>query len=347
MNNMQFSMVTKIEFLKFRGDDVMGWLFKCEQFFKVDNIVDDHKVNLISIHLHDIALMWHRQFVRIMGENLGWAMYRQVILQRFGLAYDDPLAEIKKIKHVKSVQDYIDEYDKLLRRVELSEEKIISFFMAGLKNDVEVAMRMFNQRSLAELYGLAKLQEANLNALREKNKTPLLPTPIFTQSNSPYTNSPKPMQLPAPNSDVFIGSFASNEEIEAKWEEEQEDRDCQLTDVINMLGSEEETTPHISLNALIGRSIQSTPTVLNPLLEEYADVFAIPKELPPFRSHDHKIPLKEGTPPINIKPYRHPPIIKDAIESMVQELLESGVIRHNQSSFSYLVVMVNKKDGSC
>ncbi|GJT79236.1 reverse transcriptase domain-containing protein [Tanacetum coccineum] len=92
--------------------------------------------------------------------------------------------------------------------------------------------------------------------------------------------------------------------------------------------------------------IQSAPTVLNPLLEEYDDVFAIPKELPPFRSHDHKIPLKEGTPPINIKPYRHPPIIKDAIEIMVQELLESGVIRHNQSSFSYLVVMVNKKDGS-
>ncbi|GKE25558.1 hypothetical protein Tco_1440942, partial [Tanacetum coccineum] len=27
----------------------------------------------------------------------------------------------------------------------------------------------------------------------------------------------------------------------------QEDRDCQLTDVMDMLGSEEETTPHISL----------------------------------------------------------------------------------------------------
>ncbi|GJZ28888.1 retrotransposable element Tf2, partial [Tanacetum coccineum] len=41
--------------------------------------------------------------------------------------------------------------------------------------------------------------------------------------------------------------------------------------------------------------IQSAPTVLKTLLEKYADVFAIPKELPPFRSHDHKIPLKEGT----------------------------------------------------
>ncbi|GKB92246.1 putative mitochondrial protein [Tanacetum coccineum] len=72
----------------------------------------------------------------------------------------------------------------------------------------------------------------------------------------------------------------------------------------------------------------------------------IPNCLPPKRGHDHKIPLKEGTQPINIRPYRHPPTQKDAIESMVKELLDSGVIRHSQSSFSSPVVMVKKKDGS-
>ncbi|GKF93223.1 gypsy/ty3 retroelement polyprotein [Tanacetum coccineum] len=135
LNNMQYSRVTKIEFPRFRGEDVRGWLFKCEQFFKVDGVAEDQKVNLISIHLHDIALMWHRQFVRLMGDNVPWGAYRQAILQRFGLAYDDPLAEIKKVKHVKTVQEYIDEYDKLLCRVELSEEQSISFFLAGLQNE--------------------------------------------------------------------------------------------------------------------------------------------------------------------------------------------------------------------
>ncbi|GJY99299.1 hypothetical protein Tco_0516729 [Tanacetum coccineum] len=66
MNNMQYSRVTKIQFLKFGGEDVRGWLFKCEQFFKVDEITAD-----------------------------------------------------QKSKHVKYVQDYFDEYDKLLCRVEL------------------------------------------------------------------------------------------------------------------------------------------------------------------------------------------------------------------------------------
>ncbi|GJU29930.1 hypothetical protein Tco_1173519 [Tanacetum coccineum] len=44
--NSQFSRVTKIEFPKFRGEDVRVWLFKCEQFFKVDNIAKDCKIEL-------------------------------------------------------------------------------------------------------------------------------------------------------------------------------------------------------------------------------------------------------------------------------------------------------------
>ncbi|GJZ03206.1 gypsy/ty3 retroelement polyprotein [Tanacetum coccineum] len=48
--------------------------------------------------LQDIqALM---QFMILMGENITWAMYREAILQRFGLAYDDLLTEIKKLKLV-------------------------------------------------------------------------------------------------------------------------------------------------------------------------------------------------------------------------------------------------------
>nr|GEX95434.1 reverse transcriptase [Tanacetum cinerariifolium] len=133
------------------------------------------------------------------------------------------------VKHVKFVQEYIDEYDNLLCRVELSEEQSISLFLAGLQNDVEVAVRIFKPRLLAELYGLAKLKKATLNAMKSKNMIPLLPNSRFSGSNSTYPNNPKP---------------------------------------------------------------------------------------------------------------------KDAIESMVQELLDYGVIRHTQSPFSSPIVMVKKNDGS-
>lgn len=101
---MRFSRVTKVEFPRFGGEDVRGWMFRYDQFYKVDNVADESKVNLISIHLYDIALMWHREFIRIMRYNVTWPMYREAILQRFGLAYYDPLAEIKKLKHKGTVQ---------------------------------------------------------------------------------------------------------------------------------------------------------------------------------------------------------------------------------------------------
>jgi len=44
---------------------------------------------------------------------------------------------------------------------------------------------------------------------------------------------------------------------------------------------------------------------LTVLQEEYREVFEEPRSLPPPRSHNHNIPLKEGSNPINLGPYRH------------------------------------------
>nr|GEU70217.1 PsbP domain-containing protein 3, chloroplastic isoform X1 [Tanacetum cinerariifolium] len=84
------------------------------------------------------------------------------------------------------------------------------------------------------------------------------------------------------------------------------------------------------------------------LLASFEDVFAIPNTLPPHRNHDHRIVLQEGVPPVKIRPYKHPPTQKDAIELMVKELLETGVIRPSHSPFSSPIVMVKKMEpGGC
>lgn len=53
------------------------------------------------------------------------------------------------------------------------------------------------------------------------------------------------------------------------------------------------------------------------LIDKYSKVFSIPTSLPPHRAHDHKIILKEGTSPINVRWYRYPTIQKDEIEKQV------------------------------
>jgi hypothetical protein len=70
------------------------------------------------------------------------------------------------------------------------------------------------------------------------------------------------------------------------------------------------------------------------------------KGLPPTRSHDHRILLKEDSTPVCVRPYRYPYFQKIEIEKIVRELLQSGVIRPSQSPFSSPVLLVRKADRS-
>jgi hypothetical protein len=93
-----------------------------------------------------------------------------------------------------------------------------------------------------------------------------------------------------------------------------------------------------------------TPSVsqdLQAILYKHQLVFSTPKGLPPSHGvHDHSIPLVLGILPPNIYMYRHPFSQKNEIEKMVQELLNVGLIHPSTSPYSYLVVMVLKKEGS-
>lgn len=42
------------------------------------------------------------------------------------------------------------------------------------------------------------------------------------------------------------------------------------------------------------------------LLEDFKDIFAEPKDLPPFRAVEHQIVLKEGSQPFKMQPYKYP-----------------------------------------
>ena len=82
------------------------------------------------------------------------------------------------------------------------------------------------------------------------------------------------------------------------------------------------------------------------MLEEYSDVFVASTSLPPAREIDHKIPLKDGTEAINVRPYRYAYFQKTEIENQVQDMLNAGLIRLSTSPFSSPVLLVKKKNGT-
>jgi len=88
-----------------------------------------------------------------------------------------------------------------------------------------------------------------------------------------------------------------------------------------------------------------TPKIQH-LLQSYPAVFAEPHGLPPARPHDHHIPLIPNTHPVNVKPYHYPHSQKEAMITLIQDMLREGTIIPSNNPYSSPVLLVRKKDGS-
>ena len=129
-----------------------------EQFFLLDKTLEQSKISVVSLHLEGSALHWHKNYLKLKGRVPLWTEYVLAMKVRFGaLAYEDPMAEIKKLRQMGSVHDYLQSFDALLDRVQLGEDQAVSCFIAGLRHEIEIMVRMFNPKSLQKAYSLAKL----------------------------------------------------------------------------------------------------------------------------------------------------------------------------------------------
>ncbi|KAG5716111.1 hypothetical protein E4T56_gene10872 [Termitomyces sp. T112] len=88
--------------------------------------------------------------------------------------------------------------------------------------------------------------------------------------------------------------------------------------------------------------------VVPPEYHEFTNMFSegSAKELPPHRSYDHKIDLKEGTSPLFGKIYNMSEIELRALKEYLDNMLGKGFIRPSISAAGALVLFAKKKGGS-
>ncbi|XP_074377189.1 uncharacterized protein LOC141718709 [Apium graveolens] len=100
-----------------------------------------------------------------------------------------------------------------------------------------------------------------------------------------------------------------------------------------LLGGE---TVTIKGNPSLGRTEISLKAMVRHLKKEKGG-------LPPSRTHEHSIVLKEGSDPVNVRPYHYPQVQKDEIENLIRDMLMAGIIRVSNSPFSSPVLLVKKR----
>ncbi|GFS45713.1 hypothetical protein Acr_00g0097650 [Actinidia rufa] len=137
----------KLHFPKFTGEDPTGWIYRAEQYFEFQG---------------------SRQ----------WTEFTTALLCRFGpTEYENPSESLTRLKHTTTVSAYQEEFEKLSQLIDaLPDSHLIGIFIAGLKDEVHLDVKLTNPHTLSEAIGIARLVE-ECNSLQKKPTASLLGPP--------------------------------------------------------------------------------------------------------------------------------------------------------------------------
>lgn len=117
----RFGRLGRLDFPKFNGEDVEGWVLKCNHFFDVDHTAEHMKLHYAIVSLEGKALQWHQGYLKSHDqpvENISWDEYVRSITTRFSLSLlEDAMEELKNLHQTGMLQEYCDTFDGLLNKV--------------------------------------------------------------------------------------------------------------------------------------------------------------------------------------------------------------------------------------
>ncbi|XP_073265974.1 uncharacterized protein [Populus alba] len=253
-------------FPTFNGGDVHKWLFKCTQYFEIEEVADDEKLQIASYYLDGVALYWHQNFLKSLGDQkTSWEDYVEAICYRFG-ERQDPLEELRELRQSGDLEEHIQDFDILWNKAEVNEKQVLVIFLGVIE---KLKKGLFEPKTLKHAYNLTRLQVNTLthrkspSYIRKVASIYINPVvsnppnyPIQTTKNAvnSHTNLSKPQPAPwtaNPNNSNYSNpsrptKFIKNQEFEDRRLKEEEEG-SQEEEVISR-----EVTPHISLDALEG-----------------------------------------------------------------------------------------------
>ncbi|KAE9590116.1 putative succinate dehydrogenase (quinone) [Lupinus albus] len=114
------------------------------------------------MHFEGKALKWHHAYVKSLWNALpGWGEYVKVLLERFGEVCDDPMADLMKLRQKGTIGEYHEEFDAIITRLDFPAENSLSCFLGGLRNDVQMMVKMFQTQTVRKAFTLSKLYESS------------------------------------------------------------------------------------------------------------------------------------------------------------------------------------------
>ena len=200
----------KVDFPRFDGSGIKEWIFKAEEFFGIDYTPDDMKVRTAAVHFDGHASTWHHSFIQT-GVGLevlyDWKSYIKLLKERFEDICEDPIAELKRLQETDGIVSYHEKFELIKIKLNLSQEYLVSAYLAGLRIDTQMHVRMFQPQTISHCFLLGKLYErahpkpsvqnwsANKGVTQVVHKG-VLPTPKEYESKGANQGSNRPFAKP-------------------------------------------------------------------------------------------------------------------------------------------------------
>lgn len=114
------------------------------------------------MHFDDEASTWHLALMKEDEDAMifsSWRNYKSRLKERFEEIMDDPMAELKELKETEGIVEYHKRFELIRTRFKMSEEYLLSAYLAGLRLDTQMHIRMFNPQSTRQCLVLGRLYE--------------------------------------------------------------------------------------------------------------------------------------------------------------------------------------------
>ena len=131
-----------------------AWLQKLQTFFTLNPMKESDAIQFASLHLEDATYDWWYHGMTTQGHDqvTTFEDFSQRVIDRFDLKDDEEyFKELSKLKQTKSVNEYIEEFQKVAVMVpDMSEKRIVYLFLDGLEDSVKGLVKAFSPSTLQE-----------------------------------------------------------------------------------------------------------------------------------------------------------------------------------------------------
>nr|TKS06762.1 hypothetical protein D5086_0000119590 [Populus alba] len=103
----------------------------------------------------------------VRGRVVTWEEYTEAMCGQFG-GHQDPLEELMELRQTCSLKTYIQEFDVLWNKTDISERQAMVFFIGGLEIEIKNPVKMFDPKAPRQAYNLARLQDNTLSYRRSQ-----------------------------------------------------------------------------------------------------------------------------------------------------------------------------------